>query len=196
MKTDFPNIKTYEQDFILKSKKTKHLFTLRYKQATLWEYFEFYSKTPQEQFLELYEIIRWQIPYTLKEKILKKLFRWYKTKLEKLIDYDKIVINIMNNRFRIYESIFSKVKAKGKKWDKWLLSVSLLKVCKHYSTSLSDLLNNFTLEQFFWLLDWVVYNTNSQYKEGQKMNKEALQDKEEIKKRAEQTKKAFENIKI
>jgi len=194
--TNYPAKKTYQQDFILKGKKTSHLFTLTYEQATLWEYFEFYWKTPQEQFNELLEIVKSQIPYTFLEKILKKIFKWYQTKIEKLIDYDKLVINIMNNRFRTYDSIFSKVKVKGKKWDKWLLSVSLLKVCKHYSTSLSDLLNNFTLEQFFWLLDWVVYNQNSQYKEWQTMNKEALTDKKEIKQRAEQTKKAFSNLNL
>lgn len=188
-KTDYPVKKTFSQDFILKD---KTLFTLEYEQATINEFFEFYSLSPEKQILEIKKLINKQIPKTFLDRLKKKLNIFYKTKIEKLIDYDKIILNVIWNKFRMYKSIFSDVKVSEKKMtDKWLFSVSVSTICMNYCISPKELLENFTLEQFFWFLDWVTYKWNLQSKEGQNINKLALVDKEAVKKRLEDTKKAF-----
>lgn len=56
----------------------------------------------------------------------------------------------------------------------------------------TDLFENYTLEQFMWLQDWIIFNMNEQDKEWQTENQIALVDKEEVKRRAEETRRAFE----
>jgi len=46
---DFPTRKTFEQDFIFQD---KILFTLKYQQATLQEFFDFNEKKPEDQYIE------------------------------------------------------------------------------------------------------------------------------------------------
>lgn len=106
---DFPTKKNFEQDFIFRG---KVFFTLKYKQATLQEFFDFYALTPEEQYLELRTIIETQIPFFFWQKIIKKIFPRYKTKFEKALNIEEIVQNIQKNRFRIYESIYSELDAK------------------------------------------------------------------------------------
>lgn len=71
-----------------------------------------------------------------------------------------------------------------------------MKVCGHYSVSPSELFENHTLEQFFWMLEGVRYWENAQTKEGAKLNDYALQDREGAKERAKATREAFEKAKI
>jgi hypothetical protein len=52
-----------------------------------------------------------------------------------------------------------------------------------------------TLEQFLWLSDGLRYEANLHTKEGKNENNLALIDKEAVKRRAEETRKAFENNK-
>lgn len=111
---DFPTKKNFEQDFIFNG---KVFFTLKYTQATLQEFFDFYALSPENQYLELREIVESQISYSFWQRVLKKVLRGYKTKFEIAIDIDNIIQNVQKNRFRIYDSIFTELdikKAKGK----------------------------------------------------------------------------------
>lgn len=190
---DFPTRKTFEQDFIFQD---KILFTLKYQQATLQEFFDFNEKNPEEQYLELAEILTRQIPYTFIEKILKKLFKYYRTRFERSIDVEKVVQNIQKNRFRVYESIFKEYDEKrAKKWNwKGFFAKGLKDICQWYSTSIWEVMNTLTLEQFLYLSDGLRYEENDSTKGGKSINNYALRDKEWAKKRAEETRKAF-NIK-
>ena len=54
MKTKFPVKKTFYQDFL--NKKWDIVFTLKYEQATIQEYYDYLSKNSEDQAKELYEI--------------------------------------------------------------------------------------------------------------------------------------------
>lgn len=192
-KFDFPTKKHFEQDFIFRD---KILFTLRYEQATLREFFDFYDKNAEEQFIELAEIIIKQIPFTWYQKIIKKILPWYRTSFEKALDMEKMVMNIQANRFRIYESIFKEYDEKQarKAGSKWFFATGLKQICSWYATSISEVMNTLTLEQFLYLSDGLRFEVNEMTKEGKWINKYALRDTGGAKKRAEETRKAF-NIK-
>lgn len=194
--TRFPSIKTFEQDFI--NPNWKILFSIKYQQATLKEYYDFLEKSQQEQFQELYNIIQSKIKYSFFDRIMKFFYKNYKSKIEYWLNIESCILSIIENKFRSYESIFNKVKSRMQNtwWNNiWSIDqIGLLMICKEYNISPTDLLNNYTLEQYFWFLDWIEWVNNSQSKEGLFINKEAIKDKEAIKKRAEQTKKAFKKI--
>lgn len=189
---DFPNKKTFEQDFI--SEKWKLLFVLRYEQATLEEFFEFYRKSEIDQKMELYQIIKDCIPYSFFQKILKKILPWYRVKLERNIKYQQIVEDIQNNRFRIHESIFDEYdKKKWKGWKgsgKWLFTSTLQSICSQYCTPISEIMN-LTLEQFFYLSDGLRFTANEMTKEWQAINNYALRDTKKAQESAERIRKAF-----
>jgi hypothetical protein len=188
---DFPEKKVFEQDFFSIDWET--LFTLRYEQATLREFFEFTWKSIVEQTLELYEIIYLHIPFTFWQKVIKFFVKSYKTKLEKSLDFEKIAENIQRNRFRMYESIFTEYNKKNQWWKKWgksIFSSLLKKVCSEYNSPISEVLN-LTLEQFFYLYDWILFWENEKTKEGKNINNYATRDVEWAKKLSEKLRKEF-----
>lgn len=190
--TEFPLKKTFEQDFI--SEKWDLLFTLTYEQATMEEYHNFFSKPSHDQMMEVYRMIKSQIKLTWMEKVLSKIFWWYRGHIERALEMDVIIQNVLANRFRTYESIYESVHWKKKWWSsqKWLFSANLSIICQKYCISPTDLFKNYTLEQFMWLQDGVIFNMNMTDKEWQAENQIALVDKEEVKRRAEETRRAFE----
>jgi hypothetical protein len=188
---DFPEKKVFEQDFFSIDWKT--LFTLRYEQATLREFFEFTWKSIVEQTLELYEVIYLHIPFTFWQKFIKLFVKSYKTKLEKSLDFEKIAENIQRNRFRMYESIFTEYNKKNQWWKKWgksIFSSLLKKVCSEYNSPISEVLG-LTLEQFFYLYDWIIFWENEKTKEGKSINNYATRDVEWAKKLSEKLRKEF-----
>ena len=192
-KTTFPVKKTFSQDFL--NKKWNTLFTITYNQATINEYYEFLNKSPKEQTQEIYEIIIKQIKFSLKDRILKFFLKNYITKIEKWINFEEVIWSIFANRFRTYTSIFNWLRKTWKWWSKWSIdSVWLSAICKEYNISPTDLMQNYTLEQYFWFLDWIEWQNNSLTKEWEYINNEAIKDKEAIKNRAEETKKAFDKL--
>lgn len=194
--TQFPLKKTFEQDFI--SEKWDLLFTLTYEQATMEEYHNFFNQSSENQMLEVYRMIKDQIKLTKMEKLLSKVFRWYRGHIERSLEVDIMIQNVLANRFRTYESIYESSHEKKKKSgssQKWLFSANLSIVCQKYCISPTDLFKNYTLEQFMWLQDGVIFNMNMTDKEWQAENQMALIDKEEVKKRAQATRKAFESVK-
>lgn len=186
-KTDFPLKKTFEQDFINEWGDT--LFTLRYDQATLHEYHEFFNLSQDERILELYKLVRKQVKRTLLEKVL-DFFRIHRTyKMEKVIDIQLVIKNIIANRFRIYDSIYTE---KGKRGKSGLYSANLSIVCQKYCIAPHDLYKHYTLEQYLWMLDGIIYQANDMTTEWQGKNRMAMLDKEALRLRAQQTRKSFE----
>lgn len=192
-KTDFPLKKTYEKTFTL----WERSFVLKYEQATIAEYHEFFAKSHGEQIQELYQEIQSQIQLSTTEKILSFIFQWYRWSLERSMDMDKELIEVMENKFRTYKSVYEEVNQRkswgSKQSSKSLYSANLSIVCQKYCIDPFSLFKNFTLEQYMWLQDWVVFIANESDKEGKMENQLALIDKEEVKKRAEETRKAFES---
>lgn len=194
--TNFPLKKIFEKEFSFYDwEKLVWKFVYRYEQATIQEYHEFFAKSHEEQILELYQEFKKQIPLSNTEKILSFIFEWYKWKLERRIDVDKEIVEIMENKFRIYKSIYDDLPKKQSKWSskKSLYSANLSIVCQKYCISPVELFKNFTLEQYMWLQDWIVFISNEVDDEWKLENQMALVDKEEVKKRAEETRKAFES---
>ncbi len=187
-KTIFPLKKTFEKDFI--DKRWKLLFTLRYDQATLKEYYEFINKNPQEQFLELYKILQENIKYGFFTRLLKKVNKNYQTSWESALNISSITNDILVNRYRVYKSIFEGLRSE-KKWKWSIESVVLSSICEKYNISPTELMEKYTLEQYFWFLDWLEWIWNSYSKEWEFINQKALIDKEAIKKRTEETKARF-----
>jgi len=186
MNTEYPLKKTFEQDFLTED--GANLFTLRYEQATMAEYHDFLSLGTDEQFLSVYSIIKQQIALLWWERIVFSIFNGYIPRSERWIDMEKVIVNVIANRFRTHKSIFEE----SKKWGKFLPSAGLAIVCQEYNLSPHELYNNYTLEQYTWMIDGIIYKGNEQTKEGQAKNKWALRDKEWAKKRAEETKKYFQ----
>ena len=193
MKTNFPIKKTFEQDFL--NIKWDTIFTIKYDQATILEYYEYINKSQEEQTIELYNILKKFIKYSLKDKILMFLNKNYVNKIERWLKISEILVSIFQNRYRIYESIFKWIRKVDKK-NKWAIdSAWLSNICKTYNISPTDLMKNYTLEQYFWFLDWIEWINNSMDKEWQFINNLAIVDREAIKKRAEETKQKFNNFK-
>lgn len=194
--TEFPLKKNFEQDFI--SENWQALFTLKYTQATMEEYHEFFQQSDNERQEELYEFIKKQLPLTLSEKILTFIFwKRFRGKVERSLDIEKMCMNIIENRFRTYESVYTKtehLRTTKTANRKVLFSANLSMVCQKYCISPTELFKNFTLEQYIWLQDWIIFNSNEADAEWQTENKMALVDKDEVKARAEETRKAFEEM--
>lgn len=192
--TEFPLKKNFSQDFISEDWKT--LFTLTYDQATIEEYHEFFHQNLDQRMRELYLIIKRQIPLSLIEKMLTVIFgKNFRGKVERSLNLENMCLNILENRFRTYESIYKWVEHlrenSGNSDKKVLFSANLSLVCQKYCMSPSELFKNFTLEQYMWLQDGIIFNINESDKKWQAENQLALVDKEEVKKRAEETRKAF-----
>lgn len=198
--TDFPLKKTFEQDFL--SDKWELLFSLIYEQSTMAEFHEFFAKSSHEQMMEVYRMIKKQIKLTWMEKLLSFVFWWYRGHIERSLEMDVIIQNVLANRFRTYESVYNQTehlrKSEENSWNiekKVLFSANLSIVCQKYCIDPATLMKEFTLEQYMWLQDGVIFNVNEQeWKKWQAENQMALVDKEEVKKRAAATRKAFEEL--
>lgn len=194
MKLDYlPPIKTFIQEFVYNDKVVLHL---EYKQATIQEFIEYTHKSPIEQYKEIDDIFKSCVRYSIFAKLLKKLYTKYETVWEKNIDKEKIYTNIMNNRYRTIESIYADTdKYRSKQnTDKTMGRMALARVCKVRNISLSDLIHNYTLEQFIWLADGVQYEANSQTKEGRWINNIALVDRDAVAERAKKTRELFKDL--
>lgn len=192
MKNSFPNKNTFHQDFL--NIKGDNIFTLKYDQATIWEYYEYINKTPEEQTKELYSILKNQIKDSLKDKILRYFNKYYVNKIEKWLKVDEILVSIFQNRYRVYESIFNWIRKVDKKNKGSIDSAWLSNICKSYNISPTDLMKNYTLEQYFWFLDWIEWINNSSDDEWKAINNMAIIDKKAVKIRAEETKRKFDTI--
>lgn len=193
----FPLKKTFVQDFY--SANWKKLLSIKYEQATIMQYYEYINKSYEEQIEEIQEIIKPIFKKNLWQKIRFFFDRNYQTKLEKWADIEWLIMSIIWNKYRWYESIFTDVKKRfwnKKPSSKWAIdSIWLLIICKNYKMSPTDLLNNYTLEQYLWLLDGIERYNNAQTKKWQAINNMAVIDKDAVKKRAQKTKEQFEKFK-
>ena len=195
--TEFPLKKNFSQDFLSQDWET--LFTLRYDQATIEEYHEFFHMSLEDRMLELYSLVKKQIPLSLWEKILTFIFgKTFKGKIERSLKMENLCLNILENRFRTYESVYKSIEHlredDSKTEKKVLFSANLSLVCQKYCMSPSELFKNFTLEQYMWLQDGIIFNMNESDKKWQAENQLVLVDREEVKRRAEETRKAFEEL--
>jgi len=188
----FPHKKTYLHD-ILDSKSNK-LCSISYNQATIQEFDEFQAMDMQEQIDTVYTLLEKSIPKNLFQRIIKKLYPSYTTKLERRVFSLKalweICNSVMENKFRTYTSKFTKQKKNNRKS---LYSVSVSSLCKEYNISWpQELIAKYTLEQYMWMLDGIIYMNNEQTKEGRAMNDWSVADRESAKKDAKATREAFE----
>jgi hypothetical protein len=181
---NYPLKKKYEQDFLTEN--WKGLFTLKYEQATIWEYYEYLALSDEEKFYSLYQIVRSQIPKTLLDKIGLFFFDSLVLQYEKGIDIPLVIQNIAINRFRTSKSIFE-----NNEKSKFLPSAWLSIVCLEFNLSPSELFANHTLEQFTFFIDGIIYKSNEQTKEGKSKNKWATRDKIWARERAKLTREAF-----
>lgn len=191
-----PLRKTFEQDFF--DIRWKKLLTIKYEQATILEYYEYINKTTDEQLQEIQKIIEPLFKMSFLDKIKLVFNKNYQTKLIKWADIEWLILSVMQNRYRWYESIFTDIKKRiwTKKGWKWVIdSVWIMMICKNYNMSPTDLLNNYTLEQYLWLLDGIERYNNAQTKKWQAINNLAVIDKDAVKKRLEKNKQQFEKFK-
>lgn len=167
------------------------------------EFHEFFAQSHDRQMKEVYSLIKSQIPLTFFEKCMRIIF-WntFRGKIERSLDIDKMIQNVLANRYRTYESVYNQTehlrKSEENSWNiekKVLFSANLSIVCQKYCIDPATLMKEFTLEQYMWLQDGVIFNVNEQeWKKWQAENQMALVDKEEVKKRAAATRKAFEEL--
>lgn len=187
----YPLKKTFTKEFV--DKKGKKIFSITYQQATIAEYHEFFAKNSEEQFAEMYQIIHSQAKLSLFEKIIQFFFPKFPWKIERALDLQKEISEIISNRFRTWKSVFDNGEEK-KKQPNWLYSAGISILCEKYNLSPHELFEKYTLEQYSWLMDWIIFIANESSDEWKQKNHLALVDKESIKKRAEETRKAFEEI--
>lgn len=195
MQQNFPSKKKFTKKFF--SEKGKFLFSISYEQATLEEYFEFFEMSEKDRQLTLIEIILEQIPLKFYEKIIKKIFPYYLPKIARKLELESLCLEIIQDRFRSYESVFEKFhKRKSIENTKddwvWLFSASLSLVCEKYNISVLEAIKNLTLEQFLWLQEGVMYILNTQTEEGQKENNYVLSGNKKTSHNWEDIKNQFE----
>ena len=190
--TEYPVRKNFEQDFLTED--GEMLFTLRYQQATMEEYHEFFAKSETERAKELYDLIKPQFPLSKQERIFAKIFPNFRGKIERSLDMEILLKNVLNNRFRTYKSIYEGLENKNASpWSNLgIFSANLSIICQKYCISPDNLFKNFTLEQFMWMMDGIIFQANMMDSDGKFMNQQALIDKDEVKARAAETRRAFE----
>lgn len=122
--------------------------------------------------MELIEFILSQIPKNSLEKLLAKIFPYYLPKIARKLDFEKLCTEILQNKFLLYESIFSEIYEKKQKNNSGsnnetlgIPQVSLSLVCEKYNMSVLDAIHTLTLEQFLWLQDGVTFLLNAQTEE-------------------------------
>lgn len=96
MSREYPVKKTFEQDFLMDGK----VFSVRYEQATIAEFFESIAKTPEERAKDALSLVIGQFPATLWEKICRKLFGKYLSRAERYADLETVALSVIANRFR------------------------------------------------------------------------------------------------
>ena len=185
---DFPEKKDFEKDYKLNYKKN---FTLIYKQSTIWEFIEFFKKNELEKNKFLEEIIFNCIYKNKFKKFLRKF--WIKNKIEKYLNFEQIKTEILKNKFKSYESKFAWLD-KNSKNSESLFSFYLILFYQNFWLKPQDVLN-LTLEQFNYLMDWVIFYNNLKTKEWQSKNNFALWKKKVDKRKFEKNKQYFENKK-
>ena len=185
---DFPEKKDFEKDDKLNYKKN---FTLIYKQSTIWEFIEFFKKNELEKNKFLEEIIFNCIYKNKFKKFLRKF--WIKNKIEKYLNFEQIKTEILKNKFKSYESKFAWLD-KNSKNSESLFSFYLILFYQNFWLKPQDVLN-LTLEQFNYLMDWVIFYNNLKTKEWQSKNNFALWKKKVDKRKFEKNKQYFENKK-
>lgn len=198
---NFPAKKSYEQDIL--DIKWKKLFTFSYDQASIEEYHEYISLTSWEQISFCIWELQKHIPNTFFQKVCK--YFWFSQSIERKIltdfflDKDKFWIfleTFLSNKFRKYTSIFEWINTGSSDNDVWIYNSNVKIICTEYNISWPlDLFKNYTLEQYYWMLDGILFESNKYSKEWKWVNKQAIIDKQEVKRRAEETKKAFESLK-
>lgn len=105
-----------------------------------------------------------------KEKVIKFL----------LANPRQVFERIWNNINKKYESMYDKITIKDEDlWkDKIPLSVSTMLICEKYGISWpNDLLTNYTLEQYEWMLEWLRFHFFSQNQKLSVYNKRAMSKK-------------------
>lgn len=150
---DYPQKKKY-----IEMIKTQYgLVMLEFKQATIEETMEFLNNGFDEQWLE--DIL-------FKNSIVvKKKWRYSKKKLLKELEkgLEQILKIVVEKRF-----VFKKGKSWW--WRQQLFSGLVQLVCNNYWIKPKELLEEYTWEQFEWMIDWVIFNLNEQTKEWQRLN--------------------------
>jgi hypothetical protein len=180
---DYPVKKDFEKDFIFEWEKE----TIKYKQATIREYQDFNFLNSEEQNLEILNLILLQL-----KNIKSKNIFIDNLKNKKLFLSEKVT-EIIDTKFRQHKSIFTWIIPKSK--TKSLYSSQVRNICKEFNIKWpEELFNIYTLEQYEWMIDWLIFDWNSQDKKTQHFNNEALSDKEWVKSRLEKNKEAFNNI--
>lgn len=132
------------------------------------EYYEFFALDTNAQYISVYKEVEKQIPMNFFERCIKKILPRYMPRILRMIDIEKLVVSVLDNKFTAYESIFNEVNkkdSKKKKGDSGLFSASLSIVCQKYCISVMEAMEKLTLEQFMWLQDGIIYNLNIQDKE-------------------------------
>jgi len=123
-----------------------------YKQATIQETIDFYSKHNDINALYTYFIDKF-----CKNKKNKEVDIVLRDNIETIFS------KIANTRYKRRESEYSNVpqtvdKKRGVR--ERTRGATVQEVCKHFFISLTDLLQNYTMEQYDWMVDQIIFSTN------------------------------------
>lgn len=178
---DYPLLKEY----ILKIETTLWYIFLKYEQATMFENMRLASKTQEEVYARIQEFIESRIEY--KYYLPRKWYEWsglyYKRCLyhQSLmlweLDIKEIVDTIIETRFKNYKSIFEWVEKIKSKTDNrpWIYQNTVESICSWYNIQWpDDLFRKYTLEQFQWMTDWLIFKSNEYTDEWKIMNDRAI----------------------
>ena len=139
------------------------IWAFEYPKATIQETLLFYHKLRQ--------------PVDLLRELKKEYF---KPKIKSEIDINNILLNSLewimrqmtNSRFKRGLSSYEKAPkiAQKKKPRQTTRGANIQVVCKAFNISLTDLMNNYTMEQLDWMGDQVCFYNNEMSEESQKVN--------------------------
>jgi len=173
----FPIRKSYIKEII--DEKGNKTASLKFEQATVYERYEFATaKNPNSV---LFKFIDDNIEFITKRNNDKREI------ILQIINQD-FINDIVETRFKLHDSIF-----KGWRGRKWIEQASIVFVCKELWIEPHDLIHNYTMEEYQFYLDGVVYNMNEWSKEGRLLNDRAkAQNSKENKAIQDKFKKAWE----
>lgn len=139
--------------------------TMQYPQASMQETITFYDKLKKPQ--ELYQEIK---QYFKKDTRMKS-----EEEIEAiLMNTFNLVIDKMNEtRHKRTQSAFHGAP-KVNKGRETTRGVNIQEVCKKFNISLTDLLHNYTFEQYDWMCDQIVFYYNEQSEKTQPANNYVL----------------------
>lgn len=182
---EYPLRKKFEKPMVNSDFKT--LFILHFEQATIEEFHEFMALDMVEQLDCILGMILEQCPRNFMQKILWKWWIYFGN--ERLIRdglkygewVQEFIQEIIAAKFRMYKSIFEEQKDEKEIDETKAIpyATTVANICEMFNINWpEELFKNYTIEQYYWMVDGMILRSNTYTEDGKATNERALTIKE------------------